>query len=249
MSCWGVSQLHSASPGVSIPALPVAAAALFLLSGCTFADPYPASWVALSSALSADCRHIQGSYSERGESSNPYNRSGSLTSLIFGQTPRATRVNLALPKTGMLEVTGWEDTTRLFSRALTTQAGEFACETGVAVVRRTQWQGQGQGAGRSQFTVELSTAGDHLVIKETEFAVGLAVVVPVAGTGTHWYRFARLGELSHRYGPFERQITVRMGLPNIAVQRTGPGPPGARPPAADRGVRQLREERVVMGTA
>lgn len=181
----------SASRGVSVLGLPFAAFAFFLLNACTFTDPYPASWGALSTPLSEDCRHVEGNYSNPGESAGSSDHPW-LTWVLFGQSLRATRVNLSLPRNGVLEVTGWENTDRVFSQTLTTQAGEFACEKGLLVVRRRHWVHEGQAVARSEFTIELAAAGDDLVAKMTESAIGLAVVVPVAGTLTRWYRFAHL---------------------------------------------------------
>lgn len=198
MNTRGVSWVRcsgiSASRG--IVRLPFVAFGVFLLGACAFSDPYPASWGPISPLPSEDCRQFEASYGVRGERAGE-SAPSYLTFLFFlpqAESARATRVSFSLLGNDILEVTLWEDANRLLSRTLTTQAGEFACEKGLLVVRRARWVMEGQAAGREDITIEFAVAGDQLVAKVKESVVGLAVVIPVAATQTRWYRFPRLRE-------------------------------------------------------
>ena len=95
---------------------------------------------------------------------------------------------------GMLEVTVWDEAKPLFTRTLTAKAGEFRCTDGVLFVRSKRWVAADVVAGREDVTLEFQLADSRLVVHVSEKTYGaLFAVVPIAGTATHWYRFARLG--------------------------------------------------------
>ena len=172
----------------------LAAPAFFLFSACAVHRPYPAAWEPLPPPPTADCRHFDGKYRDRGEIPGIPQAQPSLTQLLFGTSSgwkRATLVSFSLKENDTLEVTVWEGMNSLFTRTLTSQAGHFACEAGRLVIRdRRGVSGRGV-AGFESVTVTLSTTGDNLVAQVTDVGVGLALILPVAGTTTSWYRFPR----------------------------------------------------------
>ena len=73
------------------------------------------------------------------------------------------------------------------------EAAEFLCKSGRIVVRGKRWIATDLVMGRQGVVIEMSDAPKYLVVKVNEETYGtLFVVVPIAGTAQHWYRFARL---------------------------------------------------------
>jgi hypothetical protein len=136
------------------------------LAGCAVTEQeYPAAWGPLPAARAADCARFAGSYADRGETTAE----------------------------GSLRVTAWDESKPLFTRTLTEQAGEFECKEGELVVRSRRWVAADVVAGREDVTIEFSQAKSSLVAHVRESTYGaLFAVVPIAGTASHWYRFARL---------------------------------------------------------
>ncbi len=177
-------------------ALAVAVVAAGALAGCAVMDQqYPASWEPLPPTMSANCASFAGSYADRGEMTS----SGSEPSLTYGLFghhggwQNARRVDFAFPHPDVLEITAWDAEKPLFTRQLSTNAGDFACKQGRLVVRSKRWVAADLVAGREDVTIDFALAGPRLVahVQETTYGAIFAVV-PIAGTAARWYRFARL---------------------------------------------------------
>ena len=182
----------------SLPCAPGKLALVLVMcaAGCAVIEQdYPATWDPLLKPATADCARFAGSYADRGEAAG---RSGepSLTYGLFGHHSAwkdVRRVELALPQDGVLEITAWAADKPLFKRTLTTQAGEFRCNSGQLVVRSKRWVAEDVVAGRQEVTIELNRADSQLVAHVKEKTYGtIFAVVPIAGTAEHWYRFARI---------------------------------------------------------
>jgi len=166
------------------------------LAGCAVTEEqYPQAWDPLPQPAAASCARFAGSYADRGESAGT-SAEPSLTYGLFGHHSawkEVRRVGLALPHKGVLEISAWDDQKLLFKRTLTTQAGEFRCKNGMLVVRSKRWVAADVVAGREDVTIEFGLSNGKLVahVKESTYGAIFAVV-PIAGTATHWYRFARV---------------------------------------------------------
>jgi hypothetical protein len=171
--------------------------AAICLVGCAVTEQdYPLAWDPLPHRAPESCARFTGSYADKGEAAGT-RAEPSLTYGLFGHHSawkEARRVDLAVVGAGMLEVTVWDEAKPLFTRTLTTKAGEFRCTDGVLFVRSKRWVAADVVAGREDVTLEFQLADSRLVVHVSEKTYGaLFAVVPIAGTATHWYRFARLG--------------------------------------------------------
>ena len=166
------------------------------IQACAVGNPeYPANWDPLVPSASTDCRHLQGIYSDRGQT-----RDGltvrSFTRELFGYRKEwkpATRVELEFVRDDVLAVTVWGDADKLFTRNLHAATGDFACEAGRLTLRDKRWVAEDLVAGHENVALELHDAQGYLVaqVKELTFAV-VFIVVPLVADATHWYRFQRL---------------------------------------------------------
>jgi hypothetical protein len=166
------------------------------VAGCAVTDQeYPLAWDPLQQPATADCARFAGSYADRGEAAG---KSGepSLSYGLFGHHSawkEVRRVDLALPREDVLQITAWDAEKPLFKRRLTTQAGEFECKAGKLVVHSKRWVASDLVSGRESVTIDFNRADGKLVahVKETTYGTIFAIV-PIAGTAARWYRFSRM---------------------------------------------------------
>lgn len=177
-------------------ALALALFAAMALGGCSVIDQqYPATWDPLPPSMPASCVNFAGSYADRGEMTDS-TAQPSLTYGLFGPHSgwqNVRRVDFAFPQPEALEITAWDAEKPLFTRQLSTNAGDFACKQGRLIVRSKRWVAADLIAGREDVTIEFALAGPRLVAHLQEKTYGaIFAVVPIAGTAARWYRFARL---------------------------------------------------------
>jgi hypothetical protein len=169
------------------------AAGLFV-AGCAAVNPYPVAWEPLYPSASADCKLFQGGYADKAESSDHIKPS--LTRELFGfntDWEKATRVDFSLPRDDTLEVTVWSGTDTLLTRTFSAAEGELACDAGRLILRNTRWVRADVMVAREKAKLTLHRAGDYLVAEVEDDMTGLFfVIVPIVGSVTNWYRFARI---------------------------------------------------------
>ena len=176
----------------AFPVLPVAAA--LFLAGCAAVNPYPAAWEPLRPSAAADCKLFQGGYSDKADSSD--NVKPSLTRELFGfntDWEKATRVDFSLPRDDALEVTVWSGADKMMTRSFSAAEGELACDAGRLILRNTHWTRADVMLAREKAKLTLHRAGDYLVAEVEDDLAGLFfVIVPIVGSVTNWYRFAKM---------------------------------------------------------
>ena len=169
-------------------------AAALCLVGCAAVNPYPMAWEPLYPSASTDCRLFQGGYSDKAESSDRVKPS--LTRELFGfntDWEKATRVDFSLPRDDTLEVTVWSGTDALLTRTFNAAEGELACDAGRLILRNTRWVRADVMVAREKAKLTLHKAGDYLVTEVEDDLTGLFfVIVPIVGSVTNWYRFAKV---------------------------------------------------------
>jgi len=166
------------------------------IQGCAIGNPeYPVTWDPLVPPASADCRHFEGSFADRGQT-----RDGltvrSFTRELFGYREEwrtATRVQLKFLSDDVLQATIWAGDKKVSERNLHAATGDFACEGGRLILRDKRWVAEDLVAGHEKVSIELHEQGGLLValVKEFTFAVAF-LVVPFVADAMHWYRFQRL---------------------------------------------------------
>lgn len=169
-----------------------------LLGGCVHIERYPQSWGPAHAGADTDCTAIAATYANEGESSSgsrillatgiesrqyktPADQAAYDTDLIKAQT-----VQLRLTANVLTIVANGENIHREWSFDSTRH--EFECKRGVIRIHRFEVANDIL-FGVSKGSDDLFRVADHLVVKSHGWAVGFALIVPVAGYGTSWGRF------------------------------------------------------------
>jgi hypothetical protein len=164
------------------------------LFGCAAVNPYPAAWEPLPVSSSTDCKQFEGSYADRADSGD--NVKPSLTRELLGfntDWEKATRVDVSLPRGDALEVTVWSGADKLLTRTFSAAQGELACDAGRLVLRNTRWVRADVMLVREKAKLTLHRTGGYLVAQVEDDMTGLFfVIVPIVGSVTNWYRFAKM---------------------------------------------------------
>jgi hypothetical protein len=170
-----------------------------LLGGCVHIERYPRSWEPVRAGTNIDCTAVAATYTNEGESSSgsrallatwieprqyktPADQAAYETDLIKAQT-----VQLRLTANVLTIVANGENIHREWSFDSTRH--EFECNRGVICFPRFEVANDIV-FGVSKGSDDLFRVADHLVVRSRGGAVGFAFIVPVAGFGTSWGRFA-----------------------------------------------------------
>jgi hypothetical protein len=171
-----------------------AIATVLVVAGCAAVNPYPAAWDPLPASSSTDCKQFEGSYADKADSSD--NVKPSLTRELFGfntDWEKATRVDFSLPRDDTLEVTVRSGTDKLLAGTFRAAEGELACDAGRLILRNTRWVRADVMLAREKAKLTLHKDGDYLVAQVEDNMTGLFfVIVPIVGSVTNWYRFAKV---------------------------------------------------------
>ncbi len=168
--------------------------AVLVVAGCAAVNPYPAAWDPLPAPSSTDCKRFEGRYADKADSND--NVKPSLTRELFGfntDWEKATRVDFSLPRDDTLEVTVSSGTDKMMTRTFSAAEGELACDAGRLILRTTHWTRADVMLAREKAKLTLHRAGDYLVAEVEDDLTGLFfVIVPIVGSVTNWYRFAKV---------------------------------------------------------
>lgn len=158
-----------------------------LLAGCVSTQSLPPTWGAPPLAAGGTCDWLNGDFTDEGQSDGNYKPSLLLTlggKRVSHGTTRMLYVAGAMLKLGTDE-TG--------SSALTFATADFRCADGVLTLKRSVGHSRDGVLGHEQFNHVLYESNGYLVIKTTSSAMGMLLLIPVAGSDTYFYRFKRVG--------------------------------------------------------
>ena len=171
-----------------------------LLGGCVHNEHYPESWGPMRVGAATDCADVAATYTNEGENTNGDRillagwlapreyKSDAERDAYQRDVTKAQTVQLQLAGHILTVVASGNNMHREWSFDSTKR--EFECKHGIVRIRRFEVA--------SDIVVLVSKGsdylyrvGDHLVVKKSSAGVGLVlIVIPVAGGGTSWARFA-----------------------------------------------------------
>lgn len=68
----------------------------------------------------------------------------------------------------------------------------FSCQDGWIKIAGSMTSGTTGSIGYADYIWYFTRDGGHLVVKEEYKSFGLILIIPIAGSGTRWYRFSRI---------------------------------------------------------
>lgn len=162
-----------------------------LLCSCASHEKYPPEWHTLKTEHSSNCSKIIGKYENSGESTHPEYKP-ELSSLLFPDkkfAPQATHISFTFHEPDIVDIAVWENSTTIFHQRFAQQEGEVYCEDGLLKIDLNKNVNQGGALATEWSTLSLGKSQDSLIVKNENGAIGMMFLIPIAGTGTSWYKF------------------------------------------------------------
>lgn len=161
------------------------------LSACSFHNSYPANWAPLQLSSSIECPNIAGTYINKGEGDNPKYEPELSWHLFRNSAPwkEATHISFEQNDNKLLNITLWNEEKRIFNKQLNNTSNEFICEEGLLKIKTREYLNREGVLGTEWSVLGLVRSENYLVVKNESGAIGMMFIVPVAGSGTNWYRF------------------------------------------------------------
>jgi len=158
------------------------------LGGCVWTQPLPDAWPDVSSAEGATCDWINGVYYDKGESGT--SNKPSLSRMLDWSEEKASPETLSITYVSgaSLVVVGGSDASS-FSHV--PPSSQFSCVDGTLRISRSVGINREGVLGYENVTHLLYPANGFLIVKSTTSGVGIVLLIPVVGSYTYYYRFAR----------------------------------------------------------
>lgn len=174
-----------------------AAVAVFGASGCTSYAVYPSNWPSIDASSSTDClSSLVGEYHNAGEygstnGGSPRYSPPYLSSYFFANqaaAARADRVRISKAAEEGLRIELVDGDQALAPVEIRAEK-DFRCESGWVIIESSRFVAENV-SGHESNAYHFKRAQDgSLVVKIDSSAVGLVLVMPVAGSSTEWQRF------------------------------------------------------------
>lgn len=169
--------------------------AVGMASGCSSHGVYPEEWKALPSVSGDSCPVITGVYWNPGERAVPPGGSPQysppfLSSVFFEDTAAASaqRVRITGHAESQLKVELLSGPTSPGPRILKPQE-HYRCEGGWLLMKSFNWIAE-NASGFESVTYRFRKASDGaLVVQVRSSGIGVAFVIPFAGSSSEWHRF------------------------------------------------------------
>lgn len=177
---------------------------LLLASSCMLHRKYPAEWSPLIPTENEECPDISGTFVNQGEDVDKRTR---YFSDAFGKTEMykstarrkieatVTHVRIVRPDEDKLEISFWNDSSLVDKNIYSRDKGQYICTAeGIRIPLGSALYSQmGEGivpVGVGWLTLYLTKNLDgDLIVKYASSGIGLALIVPVAGSSSGYARF------------------------------------------------------------
>ncbi len=166
---------------------------ILLISSCATHEEYPNKWEQIHHLSSTDCVNISGKYNNTGVSSTP----GYEPELSWKLFPdyelknKVTSISFLFQEPEILSITLWNNDEAIYVKDFLKHKNDFYCEDGLIKIKIKKNINR-EGVLASEWsTLGFSKAKNNLIVKNENGAIGMMFLIPVAGTGTNWYKFEK----------------------------------------------------------
>jgi len=164
---------------------------VIMLYSCAYHDEYPKGWSPISNTAKLQCVDISGHYRNIGESETP-NYQPMLSWKLFKSSEFSldpTHVSFSFIENNKLKVTLWENGQEIFAKAFEKSSKGYFCEEGLIKIDTREYLNRDGVVGTEWHVLGFTKIDDDLIVKDENGAIGMMLLIPVAATGTNWYRF------------------------------------------------------------
>ena len=167
--------------------------ALLVLPGCVFIDQYPSEWGVPRLTSDNTCPDISGIFRDRGERVNSKfepSLSNQLLQPRYWNTAETVEIKFLEPTQLLIRVFAGKQL--LAESLLSSSNREFECRKGYVVIKKGEFINREGVFGGEKRAFFFAPSDNALIVKEDSSALGLMLLIPVAGTSTTWSQFHRI---------------------------------------------------------
>jgi hypothetical protein len=178
-------------------------AVIVMTASCASHQTIPENWKLPASVEGEKCPDISGHYMNSGESIDKNSHVYLHNQWFFGKYEKyfvppgkwadIRQILIQQEEANQLEIVAMSDSGTIEGRRiLKKESGEFSCKDGwIRVTGSTGFATSGGGEHANHILSFAKTDG-YLIEKDEYDSFGMISIIPIAGSGTRWYRFSRV---------------------------------------------------------
>jgi hypothetical protein len=178
-------------------------AVIVMTASCASHQTIPENWKLPASVGGEKCPDISGHYMNSGEAIDKKSHVYLHSHWFFGEYEKYSvppgkwmeirQVLIRQEEANQLEIVAMSDSGTIEGRRiLEKENGEFSCQDGWIRITGSIRSGTSGSMGFANHIRSFANTGGYLIEKEEYDSFGLILIIPIAGSGTRWYRFSRV---------------------------------------------------------
>ena len=178
-------------------------AVIVLTASCASHQTIPENWKLPASVEGEKCPDISGHYMYSGEAIDKNSHIYMQSQWFFGDYEKYSvppgkwseirKVSIRQEGTNQLEIVAMSDSGTIEGkRILKKESGDFSCKDGWIRITGSISSGTTGSMGYANYIRSFAKTDGYLIEKEEYGSFGVISIIPIAGSGTRWYRFSRV---------------------------------------------------------
>lgn len=174
-----------------------------LTTSCASHQTIPENWKLPASVEGEKCPDISGYYMDSGEAIDKKSHVYLQSQWFFGEYEKYSvppgkwseirQVLIRQEDANQLEIVAMSDSGTIEGRRiLKRESGDFSCQDGWIRITGSASFGTSGGMVHTRYIESFASTDGYLIEKAEYDSFGLISIMPIAGSGTRWYRFTRV---------------------------------------------------------
>jgi hypothetical protein len=178
-------------------------AVIVMTASCASHQTIPENWKLPASVEGEKCPDISGHYMDSGEAIDKKSHVYLQSHWFFGEYEKYSvppgkwmeirQILIRQEEANQLEIVAMSDSGTIEGkRILKKESGDFSCQDGWIRITGSISSGTSGSMGYANYIRSFAKTDGYLIEKEEYNSFGLILIIPIAGSGTRWYRFSRV---------------------------------------------------------
>jgi hypothetical protein len=178
-------------------------AVIVLTASCASHQTIPENWKLPAPVEGEKCPDISGHYMASGEAIDKKSHVYLQSHWFFGEYEKYSvppgkwmeirQVSIRQEEANQLEIVAMSDSGTIEGRRiLKKESGDYSCQDGWLRITGSESSGTSSSMGHADYIRSFAKTDGYLMEREEYNSFGLILIIPIAGSGTRWYRFSRV---------------------------------------------------------